>query len=971
MKRHCCVRGGISRWLIMPLAIVLPLAAMAQIITDTSLGKAALSLKGPAFQIPETLGKLSGNNLFHSFQTFSIRSGESATFATVTPAIANVISRVTGGSASAINGRLVLDAADGAPALFLINPAGVIFGAGAAIDVPGALHVSTADYVRLGDGKFYADPTKVSSFSAAPPEAFGFVGARSSALRLTAGADLLAFPGETVSLIAGDIAIDSARLKADGGQLRLTAVGAAAIEVPLAGALPETTGSLTLTKGGLATVTSSCCGLTGSIKISAGDVLVDGKGVSAGSTGVFGSVADFVGEGARIEIAGSRGVSLLNGGTITARTRYNGDGGSISIRSPQVTIDNADIDVTTLGPGNGMAGTVTIEAGKIVLRNAGAIWAGSESIGGAGTVQLKATESIEIGGRNAAGSRSVIVVQTLDDADPGKAVLDAPLVWLHDDGMISGYSGWEGTAARIEVNARDLILESGGNIYTLGLYALGGTVVVNASNSVRITGKDEALNSSPGADMVSTGILGHGTKVAITAPDITITHGGAIRSENWYRATPGMVNISTQRLALDSGGHISGNALGPSNTPGKGATLVIRASESVRVEGSSNGRDSTIASGTRSGNDAGSINISAPLLRVANGGAVNTSTGRFGTSGAGRIDIAVDRLELVDGGRLASIEFGHAAAGGHIAVLARESITIDGGKIIAQGGNEAAAGRLVLDTPTLTLHNGLITTSNSEAASSGGIEITAKTLRASAGSRIESNSSSDLGAGDIELHVSDLSVFTDSAITTTSAYAGSGGNISFNGSSGGDPATAMLLRNSVITTSVLGTTGDGGDIAIGARALVLESGFIQANTAARNALGGNIAIQVAALLPSGTTLFVGGRTPYEFQSGLENFNVIQAAAPTGINGLINISSPALDISGSLLGLNTQVIDLGGLGRSPCEVSAGSSLAKTGRGGLPTWSTGLLGPTAASIPAARLGMESTSPLLLAQRECGRP
>jgi filamentous hemagglutinin family protein len=77
--------------------------ATAQIRTDGSLGP-ALTLSGPNFLISQSLGKLSGNNLFQSFATFNVGSGESATFVTTTPGLANVISRVTGGSASSING---------------------------------------------------------------------------------------------------------------------------------------------------------------------------------------------------------------------------------------------------------------------------------------------------------------------------------------------------------------------------------------------------------------------------------------------------------------------------------------------------------------------------------------------------------------------------------------------------------------------------------------------------------------------------------------------------------------------------------------------------------------------------------------------------------------------------------------------------------------------------------------------------
>ena len=87
-------------------------------------------------------------------------------------------------------------------------------------------------------------------------------------------------------------------------------------------------------------------------------------------------------------------------------------------------------------------------------------------------------------------------------------------------------------------------------------------------------------------------------------------------------------------------------------------------------------------------------------------------------------------------------------------------------------------------------------------------------------------------------------------------------------------------------------------------------------------------------MPSGSTLFVGGSTPYEFAPGVFAFNVIQAAAPTGVSGTIQISTPVLDIIGSISALPADFIDSGGLGRSPCAIVGGSSLSQVGRGGLP-------------------------------------
>ncbi len=80
-----------------PLLVVLLCAAplRAEITTDGSVGP-ALTLPGPDMTIGAKLGTTKGANLFHSFKTFDLRRGESATF-TGPDAIRNVIGRVTGG----------------------------------------------------------------------------------------------------------------------------------------------------------------------------------------------------------------------------------------------------------------------------------------------------------------------------------------------------------------------------------------------------------------------------------------------------------------------------------------------------------------------------------------------------------------------------------------------------------------------------------------------------------------------------------------------------------------------------------------------------------------------------------------------------------------------------------------------------------------------------------------------------------
>ena len=177
--------------------------AGAQVVVDNSFGNAG-ALNGPNFKIPDTLGKTVGDNLFHSFSEFSLRSGQSATF-TGPDSIQNILGRVTGAKVSEIDGLIKSEITDAN--LYLLNPNGFLFGNNAKVDVDGAFTLSTRESLKLGeDGSFYAVNPDQSVFTSAAPDAFGFLGDNPGGAIKFSGTKLIA--ENPVGLVGGDIRLE-------------------------------------------------------------------------------------------------------------------------------------------------------------------------------------------------------------------------------------------------------------------------------------------------------------------------------------------------------------------------------------------------------------------------------------------------------------------------------------------------------------------------------------------------------------------------------------------------------------------------------------------------------------------------------------------------------------------------------------------------------------------------------------------
>ena len=130
-----------------------------------------------------------GPNLFHSFGEFGVPTNHIANFLneTATPT-SNILGRVTGGNPSNIFGT-IQTTGFGSANLFLMNPAGIVFGPSASLNVGGSATFTTADYLRLADGaRFTAMPGPAdAAISSAPVAAFGFLGTNPAAITVQGG----------------------------------------------------------------------------------------------------------------------------------------------------------------------------------------------------------------------------------------------------------------------------------------------------------------------------------------------------------------------------------------------------------------------------------------------------------------------------------------------------------------------------------------------------------------------------------------------------------------------------------------------------------------------------------------------------------------------------------------------------------------------------------------------------------------
>ncbi|AOY78668.2 CHAT domain-containing protein [Moorena producens JHB] len=396
----------------------LPTPVQAQPIVEANDGTGTVvNPEGNQFNIDG--GKLSGDgaNLFHSFQKFGLSEGQIANFLS-NPNIQNILGRVTGGDASVING--LIQVTGGNSNLFLINPAGIVFGPGASIDLPASFTATTATGIGFDGGWFNAIGSNDYASLVGKPNTFDFAVSQPGGIINLA--DLAVKEGQNLTLVGGTV-ISNGTLTAPGGQVTIEAVpgenllrisqpgNILSLEVSPSATVPFTPLSLPelLTVGGgdatgIEVNREGTVQLIGSgIQVEDGDVVV--QDISAGQQVVIeakGNIrtASITSDGGRIFLNSREGEIDTSSGTLDSTT-VSGDSGNIDLKA-EGNITTGSLKASS---NNGDGGDITAVSDRGSIDTSAGVVDSSSVKGKGGEVQLFATEgTINAGDINAGSS---------------------------------------------------------------------------------------------------------------------------------------------------------------------------------------------------------------------------------------------------------------------------------------------------------------------------------------------------------------------------------------------------------------------------------------------------------------------------------------------------------------------------------------------------------------------------------------
>ena len=781
----------------------------AEIQTDGTLGPAR-QLQGPDFQIPENLGSRAGANLFHSFRTFDVHQGESATF-TGSADIANVVSRVTGGEGSRIDG--LLRSQIGTADFYFINPAGVTFGPNAKVDVPASFHVSTADELRFDDGQaFSASDPGASSLSIATPEAFGFGGGR--AARITVDrSELVMAPEGSLDLVAGDLRLQGANLQSRAGEVRLIARGEQAGEEPVSGEVGTTSRS-------------------GQLAISDSKIYVAGTG-----GGYLGVAADSV-------VLSESQLVNANTGSLAATQ-------GTDVQAERLEMSGASIQNISFGA---EAGPLNVRMGDRLQLASGARLL-SATVGTAQAPDLNVTaEELRI--VDGAG----ILNWTLSTGKAGTVFVDTGRLMIDGQGSESftgiasqAISGSEGDAGEVQVQVNDRLDLVDGAVISSDTFAMGNAGAVSVKAGQMAADGRGSLLLTGVAGIAAPGSKGDAGKVQVeVAGQLELVDGAVISSDTMGIGNAGTVDVKAGRLSVDRQGSASVTRIASHANPGsEGDAGDVRIWVADRLE-LLNGAE--ISSGTSAKGNAGSVFVQAGQMTIDGQGnglftGISSQANLYSTGNAGNVQVQINSdLALLNGAVISGNSFGEGS-GGSVSVEARRlSIDGQGSEFLtgittqanAGSGGDAGAVRVLVEGELALFNGGLISSDTFSRGNAGSVSVAAGQLTADGqgsnyftGIASQANPGSEGNAGEVRVQVADhLGLFSGAVISSNTFATGQAGNVSVKAGQLTADEQGRGFLTGIASLAGQGSEGDAGrvQVEVADRLDLLNAGVITTGT---------------------------------------------------------------------------------------------------------------------------------------------
>lgn len=698
--------------LIIPLLITTTFTN-AEIITDGTLGQ-QINLSGPNFQITSDLGQQHGDNLFHSFQDFNLNSSETATFSG-SSSVHNIISRVTGGNPSNIDGliRSTIPNAD----MYFLNPYGIMFGPNSKLDVQGSFHASTADYLSLGnEGRFDARNPNDSLLTVAPVEAFGFL--TNSPTTITTQDSHLSVPDyQTLSLIGGDLELNGELVFDESGEQQFRTYADKTLFLKFE--IPVYTNQL-LTKSGQINLVSIA---------SKGKVLLTDS---------------------EVELIG-------NGGEINAYNtdiNVNGDnGGSIFIKAGKLQLINSQLESQTLGNQDG--NLIDIQVGNLIMQggknysgiNTDTMGAGQSSTINLQAKQIHASDGVTING-NAIGTGNSAKINIKVEGDftfLGQVIPELIKPSSIESMVINTSSNSEkNNSGLISVESGQLTLTDSASILTITFGSKSSAPInVKIHDFLKISGAKffiseaffasgiMAMSFSGAPALLAYGINSEGNSgnIKIEAGQIEIEKTGMISTSS-FAGKAGNIEINTDQLTLLEGGYVSAITDGS----GDGGTITIQANDILISDSSLPNMIEDFSSSIST--ESSSLQDNAGI--------------------AGTITIQANKIKLDGTGFISTAS--KNAAGGNIKLIINNLLYLQSAKIITSvNGGSGNGGNITLKHPTFVVMNNGKITAQADAGHGGDINIKSKQFITSPNSLVSASSKLGLD-GNIEIESPDISI---------------------------------------------------------------------------------------------------------------------------------------------------------------------------------------------------------------------